>query len=90
MFFLGLCVTCLANVAYCIGNISYRANIIPSSNGQDWLNTTRPLSRSCSASFSETPVWGRWLGNAVLSVKQPRNEALSRFSYLPNSAIPAN
>jgi hypothetical protein len=34
MSFLGLCVRRLANVAYCIGKIFYRAGFLPASNGQ--------------------------------------------------------
>ncbi len=34
MCFLGLCVTFLANVAYCIESIFYRAGFLPASNGQ--------------------------------------------------------
>ena len=35
MCFLGLCVTFLANVAYCIEDIFYRAGFLPASNGQN-------------------------------------------------------
>jgi hypothetical protein len=102
MFFLALCVTYLASVAHCIGRIFERACFIPASDGQkptdilvswdhgNWLDTTGLLSRSCSASLSETPVRSRWFGNAMLSVILPMNEALSRFSYLSDSPISSN